>query len=357
MFCSLVTAPSPTVPAAVREAAADVYGRPLQSLRISVIDRCDLRCAYCMPEEDYAWLPKADILTFDEILVLVDAFAANGVRRIRLTGGEPLLRARLPDLIASLDERGLDDIALTTNATQLARHARALREAGLRRVTVSLDSLKPARFETLTRRAAIDDVIAGIEASAEAGFESLKINTVVMRDFNDDEIVDLVAFGRSVGAEVRFIEYMDVGGATLWQPERVYSREEILERLQGHYGPASAEGGRGNAPAESFRLPSGERFGIISSTTSPFCGSCDRSRLTADGLWYLCLYARDGIDLREPLRRGIPAEELSQRIAEGWSRRRDRGAEERVRAPVRGALYQIDELRQDPHREMHTRGG
>ena len=357
MFCNLVTAPSPTHPGAVREAAADVYGRPLQSLRISVIDRCDLRCAYCMPEEDYAWLPKADILTFDEILVLVDAFAANGVSRVRLTGGEPLLRARLPDLIAGLDERGLDDIALTTNATQLQRHARALREAGLGRVTVSLDSLKPARFETLTRRAALDDVIAGLEASAAAGFESLKINTVVMRDFNDDEIVDLVAFGSRLGAEVRFIEYMDVGGATLWQPERVYSREEILDRLEGHYGPASAAGGRGNAPAESFRLPGGERFGIISSTTSPFCGSCDRSRLTADGLWYLCLYARDGIDLREPVRRGVPADELSRQIAEGWSLRRDRGAEERIRAPVRGALYQIDELRQDPHREMHTRGG
>lgn len=357
MFCSLVTAPSPSLPGTVREAAADVYGRPLQSLRISVIDRCDLRCAYCMPEDEYTWLPKADILTFEEILVLVDAFAANGVRRVRLTGGEPLLRARLPDLIAGLDERGLDDIALTTNATQLARHARALREAGLRRVTVSLDSLKPARFETLTRRAALDDVIAGIEASAAAGFESLKINTVVMRDFNDDEIVDLVDFGRRVGAEVRFIEYMDVGGATRWSMDDVVSRREMLDRLAAHYGGTEAVDESTAAPADRFTLPDGLVFGIISSTTEPFCRQCDRSRLTADGLWYRCLYARTGTDLRGPLRAGAGREALEDLIAATWRQRDDRGAEERLAAADRSTFIPVEALQSQPHLEMHTRGG
>ncbi len=336
----------------------DTFGRPLQSLRISVIDRCDLRCAYCMPEEDYAWLPKNDILTFDEILALTDAFIDNGVRRVRLTGGEPLLRAGLADLVAGLAARtSIDDLALTTNATQLAKHAVALHAAGLRRVTVSLDSLKPSRFETLTRRAALKDVLAGIEAAAAVGFEALKINTVVMRDFNDDELVDMLEFGRRVGAEVRFIEYMDVGGATLWNRERVVPRQEIIECLTTRYGSITEVGGRNRAPAERFQLPGGERFGVISSTTQPFCSECDRSRLTADGFWYLCLYARDGIDLRERVREGATRDELSQAIATVWGQRADRGAEERAGIVERGALYQIEELRQDPRREMHTRGG
>lgn len=311
-----------------------------------------------MPEEDYTWLPKGDILTFDEILTLTDAFIDNGVRRVRLTGGEPLLRAGLRDLVARLAARPeLDDLALTTNATQLARHAADLRAAGLQRITVSLDSLKAARFETLTRRAALQDVLAGIDAAAAVGFAALKINTVVMRDFNDDELVDLIEYGRRMGAEVRFIEYMDVGGATLWNRERVVARAEIIERLTAHYGPITEVGARGRAPAERFELPDGGRFGIISSTTQPFCQDCDRSRLTADGFWYLCLYARDGIDLRERVRSGADRHELAQAIAGIWGQRSDRGAEARAGIVERGALYQIEELRQDPRREMHTRGG
>ena len=352
--------PSMTTPVVAPNSTAttDTFGRPLQSLRISVIDRCDLRCADCMPEEDYAWLPKGDILTFDEILVLTDAFIDNGVRRVRLTGGEPLLRAGLADLVAGLAARtGLDDLAMTTNATQLTRHAAPLYQAGLRRVTVSLDSLKASRFETLTRRAALNDVLAGIDAAAAQGFEALKINTVVMRDFNDDELVDMIEFGCRVGAEARFIEYMDVGGATLWNSERVVSRREIIDRLAAHYGGVTEIGGRNRAPAERFELPGGERFGVISSTTQPFCSDCDRSRLTADGFWYLCLYARDGIDLRERVRQGITSAELSQAIADVWGQRTDRGAEQRAGVVERGALYRIEELRQDPRREMHTRGG
>ena len=338
--------------------SVDALGRPLRSLRVSVIDRCDLRCAYCMPEEDYTWLPKEGILTFDEILRLVDAFVSRGVRRVRLTGGEPLLRSGLVDLIRDLARRsGVEDLALTTNATQLARWAGPLRDAGLKRITVSLDSLKPGRFETLTRRAALDDVLKGIRAASEVGFDELKLNTVVMQDFNDDELIDLVDFATDHGAQARFIEYMDVGGATHWSQSEVVAQNEILTQLAAHYGPIEREVGQGAAPAARFRLEDGTRFGIVSSVTEPFCGACDRSRLTADGLWYLCLYAQQGIDLKPLLCEGGDPQVLLERIRAGWTGRKDRSAEERAGDPERGALYQVEELQADPHREMHTRGG
>ena len=337
----------------------DRYDRPPASLRISVIDRCDLRCAYCMPEEDYTWLPREDILSFDQVERAVEAFSAVGARRVRLTGGEPLLRTGLVELVERLaGKEGVDDLALTTNATQLGQWAEPLHNAGLQRVTVSLDSLNPARFETLTRRAVLDRVLGGIREASRVGFSSLKINAVIMRGFNDDEIADLLEFGREVGAEVRFIEYMDVGGATLWSMERVMSKEQILERIRTHYGAdVEATGGRNSAPAERFRLPDGTVFGIVTSTTEPFCGSCDRSRLTADGMWYLCLYARDGVNLGEMLRAGASSTELAAEIRRVWQGREDRGAEMRLADPTRGALYQVVELKEDPHREMHTRGG
>jgi cyclic pyranopterin phosphate synthase len=222
---------------------------------------------------------------------------------------------------------------------------------------VSLDSLKPARFETLTRRAVLDQVLDGLRAAAEAGYRELKVNTVVMRDFNDDEIYNLIDLGRELGAEVRFIEYMDVGGATLWAMDRVLPKPEILQRLEQHYGEITPEPGRGSAPAQRFRLPDGTRFGVVASTTEPFCSDCDRSRITADGMWYLCLYARDGVNLRDLLRDGITPEEMVERIRQVWTGRDDRGAEMRLSEPQRRALYQIEELQQDPHREMHTRGG
>ena len=336
----------------------DRHGRPLGSLRLSVIDRCDLRCNYCMPEEDYTWLPTADILSFDEIERVVGAFVGLGAGKVRLTGGEPLLRGRLPQLVERLAVLpGLEDLALTTNATGLARWARPLRRAGLQRVTVSLDSLQEDRFKALTRRDALAQVLEGIRAGAEAGFDELKINTVVMRGFNDDEIVSLIEFGREVGAQVRFIEYMDVGGATQWSLGRVFTQADILARLEAYYGKVEAVGEQASAPAQRFRLPDGTCFGVIASVSQPFCRACDRSRLTADGLWYLCLYAQGGIDLRRALRRGVSSEELALQIAQVWSQRRDRGAEERSGQPDRGALYQVEELQQDPHREMHTRGG
>jgi cyclic pyranopterin phosphate synthase len=339
---------------------ADTLGRPLGSLRISVTDRCNLRCRYCMPEQDYVWLPKQSILTFEEIARLVRVFTSLGVHKIRLTGGEPLLRHDLPTLTAMLAAiPGVQDLALTTNGLLLAKQAVALRRAGLGRVTVSLDTLRPERMRELARSDRHADVIAGIVAAREAGFEGVKLNTVVIRGVNDDELVDLVEFARGHAAEVRFIEYMDVGGATGWSAEQVVSQREILAVLSRRYGPIApvTAGGDPTAPAERFQLPDASTFGIVASTTAPFCRACDRSRLTADGTWFLCLYAQNGIDLRLPLRDGASDAELAALIASRWRGRSDRGAEERLAVADRSALYQVDALRADPRREMHTRGG
>ena len=336
----------------------DKLRRPLGSLRVSVTDRCNLRCRYCMPEEEYVWLPKRSILTFEEIARLVGIFTALGVDKVRLTGGEPLLRHDLPTLTAMLARnRGVRDLALTTNGVLLAKHAASLKQAGLGRVTVSLDTLRPDRMRELARTDRHADVVEGIAAARAAGF-LLKLNTVVIRGMNEDELVDLIEFARAHEAEVRFIEYMDVGGATGWSAEQVVSQREILEVLSARYGaitPVTA--GDVSAPAERFRLPDGTTFGIVASTTAPFCRACDRSRLTADGTWFLCLYAERGIELREPLRNGTSDAELADLITSTWRGRTDRGAEERLGVAQRAPLYQVDGLRADPHREMHTRGG
>ena len=336
----------------------DRFDRPLRSLRISVTDRCNLRCQYCMPEPDYAWLPRESLLGFEEIASIADVFVSLGADRVRVTGGEPLLRRDLPRLIELLASRpGIADLAATTNGVLLASQAAALRQAGLGRITVSLDTLRRDRFQAIARFDELPSVLAGIDAAAGAGFSPLKIDTVVMRGRNDDELVDLIEFGRGVGAEVRFIEYMDVGGATHWSMDTVVSRREILARLTEHYGDIAALPGRDAAPAERFQLPDGTTFGIIASTTEPFCAACDRSRLTADGLWLLCLYARGGLDLRRPLREGATCEELAHLISTVWSMRADRGAEERAASPAREILIPVAALKRDAHLEMHTRGG
>ena len=339
-------------------AARDTYGRPLRNLRISVTDRCNLRCAYCMPEEEYVWLPREEILHFEEISRLVDVFIELGVDKVRLTGGEPLLRRDLPALIRPLAAKpDLRDLAITTNGILLADQARALFEAGLHRVTVSLDTLDPARFTALTRRTTHAQVLEGIAALAPAGFGGTKLDTVVMRGVNDDEIVPLIEFAKGVPAEIRFIEYMDVGGATQWSRDKVVSRQEILDVVRARYGSVEEVVEASTAPADRYRLPDGTIFGVISSTTAPFCADCDRSRLTADGLWYLCLYATRGIDLRGPLRAGVSTEELKALVTGRWQARTDRGAEERLALRHRSPLVQLAELRRDPHLEMHTRGG
>jgi cyclic pyranopterin phosphate synthase len=336
----------------------DRLGRPLRSLRVSLIDVCNLRCSYCMPEEDYVWLPRGDVLSAGEIGRLVDVFRELGVDKVRLTGGEPLLRPDVADVVERLSANpGLRDLSMTTNGVLLARYAERLRRAGLGRVTVSLDTLRADRFRQLTRRDQLAQVIEGIEAARQAGFGRLKLNAVVIRGYNDDELADLLEFGRQRDAEVRFIEYMDVGGATRWSLDLVMTRLEMLEALARRYGPIEPVSENGSAPAERFVLPDGTVFGIIASTSEPFCRSCDRSRLTADGLWFLCLYAARGIDLRTPLRAGVSADEIARLIGDGWAARRDRGAEERKALNSRGPLYRIEDLRMDPHREMHTRGG
>jgi cyclic pyranopterin phosphate synthase len=337
----------------------DALNRPLRNLRLSVTDRCNLRCAYCMPEREYVWLPKKSILRFEEIGRLVEVFADLGVDRIRLTGGEPLVRQDLPELVRLLAGNArLRDVAMTTNGVLLADHARALREAGLHRVTVSLDTLRRDRFERLARIDALDRVRSGIEAALGAGFTApLKIDSVVIRGVNDDEIVPLLEQARQWGAEIRFIEYMDVGGATQWSRDQVVTRVEMLASLARRFGPIVPVAETTSAPAERYRLADGTIFGIIASTTAPFCRACDRSRLTADGLWYLCLYGTRGIDLREPLRAGASPSDLKQILAAAWRARTDRGAEERLALRERSPLVPVAELRKDPHLEMHTRGG
>ena len=339
-------------------ATLDRLGRRLGNLRVSVTDRCNLRCAYCMPEREYVWLPRRDILDFEEIGRLADVFGSLGTERIRLTGGEPLVRQDLPKLVRLLAAKPwLRDLALTTNGVLLAAQAKPLREAGLPRITVSLDTLRPDRFRELARVDELPRVLRGIEAAREAGFSPLKLDTVVIRGVNDDEIVPLLERAKEWGAEIRFIEYMDVGGATHWSRERVVSREGILRTIGDTYGAVEPLPGQGSAPAERFRLADGTVFGVIASTTAPFCAACDRSRLTADGLWYLCLYAAQGIDLRRPLREGASPEQLRDLIAGAWTFRADRGAEERLGLRARSPLLPAGELKKDPHLEMHTRGG
>ena len=335
----------------------DAHGRPLRNLRLSVTDRCNLRCSYCMPESEYVWLPREDILQFEEIERLVDIFLDLGVDKVRLTGGEPLLRRDLPALVGRLASRQrIRDLALTTNAVLLAEHAATLKRAGLHRLTVSLDTLQRDRFKALTRYDELPRVLQGIDVATPL-FPGLKIDAVIIRGVNDDELLPLLAYGRERGAEVRFIEYMDVGGATHWSMDRVVARADMLESLTRAHGPIEPIVEATSAPADRYRLRDGTVFGIISSTTQPFCSDCDRSRLTADGLWYLCLYAQRGVDLRKALRAGATAADLSALIESVWRRRVDRGAEDRLASRDRAPLIPLDTLRRDPHLEMHTRGG
>lgn len=311
-----------------------------------------------MPEVDYVWLPREDLLNFNEIGRLADAFIDTGVDRIRVTGGEPLLRRNLPALIESLaKKRALRDLALTTNGVLLAAQAPALRAAGLHRLTVSLDTLKRERFIQISRFDALESVLAGIDAALTTGFPPPKLDTVLIRGFNDDELVALLEFARGIGSEIRFIEYMDVGGATHWSMEQVVSRQEILARIESHYGPVTPVPEPSSAPAVQYRLSDGTVFGIIASTTDPFCRTCDRSRVTADGVWLLCLYALNGTDLRGPLRAGATRDDLRELIETVWKWRIDRGAESRLGSNRREVLIPIAALKRNAHLEMHTRGG
>src|SRR5256712_10364866 len=277
------------------DAVRDALRRPLASLRLSVTDRCTLRCRYCMPEDEYVWLPRTSILTFEEMARLRGVFAGLGVQKVRFRGGEPLLRHDLPTLVAKIARNPrVNDLAMTTNGLLLGKQAAALRAAGLQRVTVSLDTLRPERMLAFAKSARHADVLEGIAAARQAGFARLKLNAVVIRGFNDDELTDLIEFARAQDAEIRFIEYMDVGGATRWSRDQVVSQREMLEVLARRYGAIEPMAADGRAPAERFRLADGTTVGIIASATPPVCRPCDPSRISAGGTWVLCLFPPRG---------------------------------------------------------------
>lgn len=335
----------------------DRRGRALTTLRLSVTDRCNLRCTYCMPESRYTWLEKPHLLSFEELTRLVRLLRLLGLERVRITGGEPLLRQQLPRLLAMLTELGVRGLALTSNGVLLEKQAEALQQAGLERLTVSLDSLKPEVFGRLAQRQELQTVLSSLRKVSSMGFQELKLDTVLVRGGNDGEIIALTRFASEIGAEIRFIEYMDVGGATRWQADQVVSQAEVLEQLRASYGSVEPLEGRGSAPAQRFQLGNGQVVGVVASVTRPFCADCDRLRLTADGQLLLCLYAKTGLDVRALLRSGASDEELGSALSAFWSDRQDQGAVERTKVRGRSGFVSLEELRADPRLEMHTRGG
>jgi len=328
----------------------DALGRPLRDLRLSVIDACNFRCPYCMPADripDDHGLDAASRLSFDDMETLVRSFARLGTHKLRITGGEPLLRKRLPELIARLAKiDGIDDLALTTNGSLLAPHATALREAGLHRLTVSLDALDPERFAAMSGgRGKLADVLAGLAAARAAGFERIKLNCVVQRGVNEDQVLPLAAFAREHGHVLRFIEYMDVGTCNGWRMEDVVPSAQLRDQLHAHWPlrPLDPQY-RGEVAARYAYADGGGEIGFVGSVTAPFCGDCHRARVSADGTLYTCLFAAEGRSLREALRQGEDA--LVEAVAQAWSRRVDRYSELRgaANAPKR-------------HVEMYLVGG
>ena len=311
----------------------DRFGRPLRDLRLSVIDACNFRCGYCMPADripDDHGLDAAGRLSFDEIETLVRGFAAIGVHKLRLTGGEPLLRKRLPELVARLATvPGINDLALTTNGSLLAAQAHALRQAGLHRLTISLDALDPPVFAAMSGgRGEVGAVLEGIEAAQAAGFEAIKINCVVERGINDDQVLPLVSHFRGTGHVVRFIEFMDVGTCNDWSRERVVPSAELRDRIAARWPLRALEANYRGEVASRYAFEDGQgEVGFVSSVSEPFCGDCHRARVSADGRLYTCLFAGDGQDLRPALSQGVDA--LRDRVASVWTRRGDRYSEMR----------------------------
>jgi cyclic pyranopterin phosphate synthase len=320
----------------------DRLDRPLRDLRISVMDRCNFRCPYCMPREQfhdaYRFLKSSQRLSFEEILRLARLFVAQGVRKIRLTGGEPLLRANLADLIGDLTSiAGVDDVALTTNGILLARHAAELKAAGLNRITVSLDSLDPEVFARMSGGfGGVNEVLAGIEAAQRADLTPIKINAVVQRGVNDHTVLDLVDRFRGSGVIVRFIEYMDVGNRNHWEAERVVPSRELADMINARWPIEPLERNYRGEVARRYGFADGAgEVGFISSVTQAFCGDCSRARLSSDGAMYTCLFAAHGLSLRDPLRAGATDDELAELIRQIWSGRQDRYSE--LRANLRQA--------------------
>ena len=330
----------------------DTRGRPLRDLRISVTDRCNFRCNYCMPKEvfdkDYPYLPHGALLSFEEITRLARLFLAHGVRKIRLTGGEPLLRKNLEDLVAQLAQlRTVDglapDLTLTTNGSLLARKAQALKDAGLNRVTVSLDGLDDTIFRRMNDvDFPVADVLAGIEAAHAAGLSHIKVNMVVKRGTNDHEILPMARHFRGTGTTLRFIEYMDVGATNGWRMDEVLPSAELIERLRAELplvpldpsSPGETAERWGYANAQGQHDPALGEVGVISSVTQAFCHDCNRARLSTEGKLYLCLFASQGYDLRSLLRGGASDADIASAIAPIWQQRNDRYSELRSSLPA-----------------------
>ncbi len=313
-----------------RAPLTDSFGRVADDLRVSVTDRCNLRCTYCMPAEGMDWLPKQQILTYEEMTRLVGILVEHGVDTVRITGGEPLVRRDLPVLVTELRavgaERGTDlDLSVTTNGVLLAGMAAGLAEAGLDRVNVSCDSLQRHRYKEMTRRDALDATLAGLRASDDAGLTPVKLNVVVIRGTNDDELADFAELARAGGYEVRFIEYMPLDEEGRWKREDVMASAEVLERIAARYPLTDARDEPGPEPATTYRFADGApgAIGVIPSVTAPFCSSCNRIRLTADGAFRTCLFALDETDLKTPMRDGASDDELSalmvQAVANKWA--------------------------------------
>jgi GTP 3',8-cyclase len=319
----------------------DRLGRPLHDLRISVMDRCNFRCPYCMPRETfhehYRFLKSTERLSFEEIVRLARLFVAAGVRKIRLTGGEPLLRPNLPELVGELTalER-VEDVALTTNAVLLAQHAAELKANGLHRITVSLDTLDTEIFRQMSGGfAERDRVLEGIQAALDAGLTPIKINAVIERGLNDHTALDLVERFRGTGIIVRFIEYMDVGNRNHWSRDRVVPSRELVERIHQRWPVHAVQENYHGEVAERYAFDDGSgEIGFVSSVTNPFCGACTRARLSSEGVFYTCLFATQGLDLRAPLRAGAGDEELALLIRNAWLQREDRYSELRASLPA-----------------------
>jgi cyclic pyranopterin phosphate synthase len=318
----------------------DSFKRPLKDLRISVTDRCNFRCTYCMPLDHYEWINKKEILTFEEISRLARLAVELGVEKIRLTGGEPLVRQDLPNLVEHLASiSGLKDLCLTTNGALLAERVNALKSAGLRRVNISVDTLDREKFSTMTKRGDLDKVLEGIFAAKEAGLAPIKLNAVVERGVNEDDIIPLVEFARQHGFGMRFIEYMDVGNSNHWTSAKLVAKKEILEKINARYPLREVGRQQGSAPAVDYEFVDGRGdLGIIASVTEPFCGSCTRLRLTADGKMVTCLFSQHGQDVKALLRAGATDDELRLFFTSLWQKRSDRYSTERLEA-LKSAKY------------------
>ena len=329
-------------------------GRPLKDLRISVTDRCNFRCTYCMPAEifgeSYKFLPKDEILSFEEIARLARIFVESGVNKLRITGGEPLLRTDLHILIAMLTGMpGLEDLTLTTNAYLLPQQAQQLKDAGLQRITISLDTLDDEVFKEMNGRGiSIDRVLQGIDAAAAVGLAPIKINAVVQKGVNDHTVVDLARYFKNSGHIVRFIEYMDVGNRNGWKWDQVVPAAEIIQRIDAEMPLEPVDSNYPGEVANRYRYRDGQgEIGVISSVSQPFCANCTRSRLSTDGKLYTCLFANTGISLRDEMRAGASDDDLKNLIARIWTRRTDRYSEERTElaalqnAPAKVEMYQI----------------